>query len=194
MSAFGDRVEIVDLLLAHRIDVNFAAGVTQKRAITCVLWVNAHNCLRFLLEHGLVCSLNPRKNTTVLYIVAMDSDVETMEILADSAIRRIDYDAKDPNGKTARELLKNRADYTPELNEAFEALILSIRTPIKESDSKPSTPEEEAEDMSNLDISRVTYESSSGPLHETSSSEVSESDSDNEGEVFEDAQEHLNQE
>lgn len=124
---FKDNTDLAALLIKYGADVNF---ITPKKKVAWkfAVWLNAHKCLKLFLQHGLDLSTKhgPSRHT-VLHTAAEDADMETMEILADSRIRGVDVDDMDADGKTAREYLRSRKDYSPELHEAFEALVFSIQ-------------------------------------------------------------------
>lgn len=133
LSSLGDQVDLAALLIRHGADVNFMSSRHKKPAWGFAIWLNAHKCLQLFIRHGINLSTKfGSERWTVLHYAALSANTKTMEILADANIRVVDVDDKAFDGKTAREILKNRRDYSPELNDAFEALVFSIQPRIGE--------------------------------------------------------------
>lgn len=90
------------------------------------------------------CTIKNTAGETVLHYVAEHGTVEAMEIIRDARLSGVDMDAKSVKG-TASELFRQRYTWTPELNDAFEAVLLNMREAEEEKDEE-ERDEEKKED------------------------------------------------
>jgi ankyrin repeat protein len=89
---------------------------------------NYHRLLeRLLQEHDIIPTTKAANGMTILHIAALWSDIETMRLLAtNEEIKILDPDECNDEGLTPQNLFDDRENVTPELREAFRALIDAI--------------------------------------------------------------------
>jgi ankyrin repeat protein len=74
------------------------------------LKANGYEAVKILLERGARTEISPYDRKTLLHLVAQSTDAKIMGLLASSNLSRINAEAKDRNGHTARQYLKLRSD------------------------------------------------------------------------------------
>jgi ankyrin repeat protein len=127
MSALlAGEIEAVKILLAHGVDIE-AKDDLGETAVTTAIWLNAHEIVEALIIAGARLDVINRSGRTVLHTAAQFGDVAMMEVLEKSRITMVDPAATNAEGLMALEVLRQREDYTKQLNEAFGSLLISVR-------------------------------------------------------------------
>jgi ankyrin repeat protein len=107
----------------------YGAGLEQRdcsgeTAVTLAVWVNSHEIVRLLARRGARLDVVTDAGRTVLHTAAQYGDLAMVETLLDLSLGTTRSTAFNAEGLTALEKLKQRKDLTPELTEAFVALLL----------------------------------------------------------------------
>ncbi|KAF3155809.1 hypothetical protein TWF569_007858 [Orbilia oligospora] len=121
-AARKDNASFVMLLLEYGANIN-ATSVAGETPLTVAITFNSHNVLQLLLDRWFEYNECPRlKGPNLLQIVALYADVETVQQLHKTDHFKLKYDRNYVQSEFLR-LLKERADVSDALLEAFEALL-----------------------------------------------------------------------
>jgi ankyrin repeat protein len=125
VAAKADCVPVMQCLLDGGADIDCADEHGNTPLFYSVMY-KSHENLRFLLDQKANYTHVDKLGRTVLHLIAMTGDIETMNILATSPLTGLDRSAIDKEGFTAYQMIQQR-DWVPEgLLGAFDALLQAI--------------------------------------------------------------------
>ena len=99
-------------------------GDWDETALFLSIICNAHDCLRLLISEGANCLHVNSYGSTILHRAALYADVETITILADLRLDKLNENALDSKGLTAAQVFARR-DGSVELRSIFNTLLKS---------------------------------------------------------------------
>ncbi|KAI9716433.1 MAG: hypothetical protein M1812_005328 [Candelaria pacifica] len=109
----------------------------DNKGWTALYWAitsNACDVLRLLLAIRASYTVKSYRDETFLHAAVSSTRVkkETIEMLIEAELDELDVNAIDHDGHTARDLLSRRDDISPDLGDAFEALLKSLSKAVVE--------------------------------------------------------------
>jgi len=120
-AVFGDHLDVVKLL--HQRGAAFAPQDSWgSTPVHNAVRFNSHRVLRFLLELKLRVDQKYYNGRTVLHLAAESGDLETLKILGEFDLSRVDVTSRERNGRTAMDYLMLRKDVDV-LLPAFQRLL-----------------------------------------------------------------------
>jgi ankyrin repeat protein len=119
------RTRVLKLLLSQGADPYIPDSLGYTPLFEAVQQ-NHHQILRLLLRSGIVPISKTMNGRSIVHVAAICGDVETMQILASGEIKEPNVDTKDDDGLTPQDLFSQRDDVSPELEDAFQALVNTI--------------------------------------------------------------------
>ena len=85
---------------------------------------NHHSSLQAIVQHRTIPTIRDQNGSSVLHIAALYGDPETMNILGQFELQKLDLAKLDKNGMSAQDFFNLRHDLSAELYRAFERLTL----------------------------------------------------------------------
>lgn len=127
-STYDHQPKSTETLLRLGAKPNLPAKRSGLTALHFAVTDNQHDIIRQLLSHGADCSIKAEEGRNILHLAAMHGDDTTMDILSQARVMEIDQEAKDSQGKTAREYFDERsAESTPDtVKGAFTTLLGTV--------------------------------------------------------------------
>ena len=122
-----DRSSVLTSLLDHGASIN-ALEDDGESAIMYAVASGSSQCTYLLIQRQADYSVRNNEGETILHNAARGGSIKVFEILAGIRMRGVDIHARATYG-TARDYLRAFNKCTPELVEAFEALLLSVQVP-----------------------------------------------------------------
>jgi ankyrin repeat protein len=120
-------VTFAALLLAYGANVHARDKSGKSVLATCIAH-NNHDVLRLLLDRWFRYTACPRlRNLGILHVAAEHADLETMKTLIIAGHWGLHADTRNAQGLTAEEMMRKRADKTPELERAYARLIRAVQ-------------------------------------------------------------------
>jgi ankyrin repeat protein len=119
------HTNIVSYLIGLGVDLE-ARDPEGDTALITSITLQAHDCLKLLLEHGANYLTISDESLTLLHHVARFADATTMNTLSRHKMPGLDVSARNTAGLTPRQVFARRLDRTPVLEQAFESFFESI--------------------------------------------------------------------
>lgn len=125
------HMEIAQYLYDEGAKINpmWEEGVVDM-PLSYAVQVNNTAALAFLLDHGAKYIYANTFGNTVLHLVAMFGNIETMDILTSRKLHGLDVHAKNRKDMTAVQEFESRALVSDELRKAFQRLLSSVELPV----------------------------------------------------------------
>lgn len=128
--ALAKLTDTARFLLDNNADIN-AETDHKDTILNFAVQHNAHDILRLLFERGVECTLTTVYGQTILHKAARMADVQTIAILQQHDLSKLDVAALDHEGKSAMDYVNERDTDSMEFDfrQKFEELYHSILSP-----------------------------------------------------------------
>ena len=126
-ATLSNNTEAAKLLLACRANIN-SLDKENDTPLHESLFRQHDDMTKLLLSHGASYTLPDSLGNSVLHLAALSGGLRTLEILHTAALRGIDTEATDKQGKTALRLAQQREGREEGFLEKFQELLVDIRT------------------------------------------------------------------
>lgn len=126
-AAIKNRYETGLYLLQQGADMHTASYNHNDTPLFECIFHNSHEFLKLLLENGAKHTQVNKSGSTILHAIALEADLQTVDIIASSRPGGLNVDSIDKHGKTALEISRQRVASPVGFQEAFERFLMVVK-------------------------------------------------------------------
>jgi ankyrin repeat protein len=121
LASRGFQIDAVKCLIKHGTSTNIT-DVWGFNVILDAVFCDSHDILQYHLDRGADVTHRLNSGRTILHVAALNSNLQTLDMLRNANLDGVDIHARDTAGRTALEYILSRRD-SLELRPTFELLL-----------------------------------------------------------------------